>query len=76
MPEAAARTQIAGLFRSLAVSEGMNVESNKIPNLITRPGRRGLDALNPRDTRAGHPQKPFPSPLHFSDKPTTIESDQ
>ena len=52
MPEAAARTQVAGLFRNMAVPEGMKVEPNKVPELITLPGRRGFDALNPRDTSA------------------------
>ncbi len=50
--EAAARAQIAGLFRNIAIPEGMKAEAHKIPDLITLPGRRGFDALNPRDTSA------------------------
>ena len=52
VPEAAARTQIGGVFRNLAVPEGTKVEPKKIPELITLPGRRGFDALGPRDTNA------------------------
>ena len=46
--EAAARTQINGLFRNMLVSEGMKT----IPELVTLPGRRGLAALSARDTSA------------------------
>jgi predicted permease len=52
VPEAAATAQIAGLFRNMAVPEGVIVEPRAIPDLITLPGRRGFEALNPRDTRA------------------------
>jgi predicted permease len=52
VPEAAATTQIASLFRNMAVPEGVTVEPRAIPELITLPGRRGFQALNPRDTRA------------------------
>ena len=52
LPEAAARAQIAGLFRNLFVPEGKRIEPNKIPELITLPGRRGFDALNPTDANA------------------------
>jgi predicted permease len=52
VPEAEATTQIAGLFRNMAVPEGVMVEAKAIPELITLPGRRGFQALNPRDTRA------------------------
>jgi len=51
-PEAAARAQVAGLFRNLYVPEGKRIEPNKIPELITLPGRRGFGALNPTDARA------------------------
>jgi putative ABC transport system permease protein len=51
-PEAAARAQIASLFRNLYVPEGKRIEPNKIPELITLSGRRGFDALNPSDARA------------------------
>jgi len=50
--ETVARTQIAVLFRHLAVPEGTKVEPQKIPELITLPGRRGFNALNARDTGA------------------------
>lgn len=46
--ETAARTQISGLFRNMVVPDG----TRKIPELITLPGRRGLEALGPRDTNA------------------------
>jgi len=51
VPEAAAKSQMAGLFRNLAL-EGTNVDAQKIPELITLPGRRGFNALNPRDASA------------------------
>src|SRR6266498_3454847 len=51
VPEAAAKAQVAGLFRSLAAEE-MQIEPRKSPELITLPGRRGFDALNPRDVGA------------------------
>ena len=50
--EEAARTQIAGQFRLMAAPEGATVKANEIPELTTRPGRRGFDALSPRDTKA------------------------
>ena len=50
--EATARTQIAALFRSALVPQGTTVDANKIPELITLPGRRGFDALNARDADA------------------------
>jgi predicted permease len=52
IPEAAARIQIAGLFRNLVLAEGMIGEPKKTPELITLPGRRGFNALNARDTTA------------------------
>ncbi len=50
--ETAARTQMAALFRSLAVPDGMTVDLTKIPEMVTMPGRRGFDALNARDADA------------------------
>src|SRR5258708_19992197 len=52
VPEAAARLQIAALFRNLAASQGTEVEPGKIPELIALPGRRGFNALNRRDAGA------------------------
>ena len=52
IPEAAARAQIASLFRNLYLPEGKRIEPNKIPELITLPGRRGFDALNPSDAKS------------------------
>ncbi len=52
VPETAARAQIAGLFRHLYVPEGKSIEPDRIPELITLPGRRGFDALNPTDAKA------------------------
>ena len=52
VPEAAARAQMAALFRSVAVPEGTTVDPNRIPEMITLPGRRGFDALNARDANA------------------------
>jgi predicted permease len=45
---AAAKAQASGLFQNMIVPEG----DKKIPQLVTLPGRRGLDALNARDTNA------------------------
>lgn len=50
--EAAARAQIAGLFRNMAVPEGAKIEPARIPELITLPGRRGFNALNSNDAGA------------------------
>jgi predicted permease len=50
--EGAAMTQIASLFRNMVVPEGAAVASGSIPDLITLPGSRGFEALNPQDTRA------------------------
>lgn len=52
VPEAAARVQIAGLFRSLATPPGKKLEPNKIPELTWSPGRRGVGALDTRDVSA------------------------
>jgi len=49
--KAKATANIAGLFRALA-SQNSNVEPSKVPELITLPGRRGFDSLNPRDASA------------------------
>jgi len=48
IPEATARVQIAGLFRNMVVPDG----TRNIPELVTLPGRRGLEALNARDANA------------------------
>ena len=50
--EAAARAEIGRLFRNIAVSEGMQSEPTKLPDLVTLPGRRGFDALAPKDVSA------------------------
>ena len=52
IPEGAATTQLASLFRNLTTPEGETVEPQKIPELIMLPGRRGFKALNDRDARA------------------------
>jgi predicted permease len=52
VPEAAARAQIAGLFRNMAIPEGVKTGANRIPELITSPGRRGFGALNAKDSSA------------------------
>ena len=52
VPEAAAKAQLAGLFRNLAVPEATMAEAKKIPEMITLPGRRGFHALNAKDARA------------------------
>src|SRR5258708_23185854 len=52
LSEALATAQINGVFRSLIVPEGTTIESNQVPQLVTRPGRRGLNSLNPRDATA------------------------
>jgi predicted permease len=50
--ESIARAEIAALFRGMAVPDSAQVAPNKIPELVTSPGRRGFDALNPRDANA------------------------
>ena len=52
VPEAHARTQIAALFRKLVAVDATTGDPNKIPELMTRPGTRGFDALNARDASA------------------------
>jgi predicted permease len=52
VPEAAARTEIAALFRGMGVPEGEDLEPGQIPELITMPGQRGFNALNARDSSA------------------------
>jgi len=49
--KAEATAKIAGLFRALA-SQNLSLEPSKVPELITTPGRRGFDSLNPRDASA------------------------
>jgi predicted permease len=49
--EGAAKMEVASLFRKLAARD-LNIEPAKIPGLITLPGRRGFNALNPRDASA------------------------
>ena len=51
VPEPIARTELAALFRTLAAAE-TQADARKVPELITLPGRRGFNALNPRDSRA------------------------
>jgi predicted permease len=48
--EELAKIQIAAQFQSLAARD-MNIAPQKVPELITVPGRRGFNALNPRDAR-------------------------
>jgi predicted permease len=48
IPQATASVQAAGLFRNLVVPEG----TAKIPELVTRPGRRGFGGLGVRDATA------------------------
>ncbi len=52
IPEEAARAQVAALFRNMAVPASANIEPARIPELITLPGRRGFNALNPREAKA------------------------
>jgi predicted permease len=52
IPEAAARAQIATLFRGLAAPQGAAVEANRIPELVTMAGRRGFEGLSAADSRA------------------------
>ena len=48
IPEATASLQVAGLFRNMVVPEA----SAKIPELTTRPGRRGFGGLGTSDASA------------------------
>ncbi|HXA50549.1 MAG TPA: ABC transporter permease, partial [Candidatus Acidoferrum sp.] len=50
--EAAAIGQVRSLFRNMVVPVGEAVDPKKIPELISLPGRRGLDALNASEAKA------------------------
>jgi predicted permease len=52
VPEEAARARLAALFRNLAAPEDVKVEPARIPDLITSPGQRGFNALNPEEAEA------------------------
>lgn len=63
MPEAAAKSQIAALFRNLMAAQTPeptsqnvgrleNITRHQIPELTILPGRRGFDALGPRESHA------------------------
>jgi len=52
VPEAAAKAQIAAVFRNLAAPPGATVNAAAIPELITLPGRRGFNGLNAKDANA------------------------
>ena len=52
VPESTARLQIAALFCNLAAPQGAKAEPDKLPELITLPGRRGFDALSSKDAGA------------------------
>lgn len=52
MSRAEETTKTWALFRGLAVPEGATVEAGTIPELVSMPGRRGFDALGPRDANA------------------------
>jgi len=49
--KADATADIAGRFRAVA-AQNLNVDASKVPELITLPGRRGFDSLNPSDASA------------------------
>jgi predicted permease len=51
VPAPVARTQLDGLFRILA-AEATQADARRVPELMTLPGRRGFNALNPRDSSA------------------------
>jgi predicted permease len=48
IPEATATVQLAALFRNMVIPEA----TAKIPELVTRPGRRGFGGLGARDANA------------------------
>src|SRR5262249_43589542 len=52
IPEASATAQLNNLFRNMAVPTGRPIDPEKIPQLIALSGRRGFDALRPRDATA------------------------
>ena len=49
--KADATADIAGRFRALA-AQNLNVDASKVPELITLPGRRGFESLNPTEASA------------------------
>lgn len=50
--EAAAIGQMRSLFRNMVMAGVNDADPKKIPELISLPGRRGLDALNANETKA------------------------
>lgn len=51
----AARTRLNGAFRALIPAEAITdntIGPREVPNLVTMPGARGVDAINPRDAKA------------------------
>jgi predicted permease len=52
VPEDLARAQLNGLFRSLAGAALGQASSQKVPELVTMPGRRGVYGLDPKNTSA------------------------
>lgn len=50
-PQSAA-SSLAVPFRSLTTPEGQTVDPKRIPELAAAPGRRGFEALRPRDSNA------------------------
>ena len=49
---AEATRQISQQFRRLVAAEAPSADPGQIPELVSLPGRRGFEALNPTDTRA------------------------
>ncbi len=52
VPESQARQELSALFRRMVVPPGVQVDSDKIPQLITLPGRRGIDPMRADESRA------------------------
>jgi predicted permease len=52
VPEPTATARIATVFRGIATPPGMEVDSEKVPQLAAFPGRRGFTSLSERDTEA------------------------
>jgi predicted permease len=52
VPEATAQSQIASIFRNIAVPGGRQIDPKNIPTLTMLPGRRGFNTLDEQDSGA------------------------
>ncbi len=52
VPESQAMQELAALYRRVVVPSGVQVDSDKIPQLIALPGGRGIDPMRTDESRA------------------------